>query len=275
MKRAVSVVLLGLCFATYPCAFAQTPPPPAACVTVCPTPPPPPPRPPDASRGLETKYVRDSAEYATLCREVYRAATTAVTGAAHTGTWGVILDIDETTLDNSAYQLERGTYGLSFDDASWSAWIVRKEAGSVPGVEDFVNAVRSAGGRVVYITNRNTKYVPPKGQTIDLVTPTRENLERNRLWNKADLLCLMDGEPDTKAVRRKAVATGVGACSWSGVSVNVVAFVGDQMGDFPEAGEPFPGAGTDGQFGRSFFLLPNSMYGKWTNGVTRVSGSFP
>ncbi len=262
MKRTVSVVLIGLCLATYPCAFAQTPPPPA-------------PRPPDASRGLETKYVRDSAEYASLCREVYRVATNAVTGTTHSGTWGVILDIDETTLDNSTYQLERGAYGLPFDDASWSAWIVRKEAGSVPGVEGFVNAVRSAGGKVVYITDRNTEYVAPGGLATDLVTATRENLERNHLWNKGDLLCLKTGSSDTKAMRRKAVATGAGVCSWSGVSVHIVAFVGDQMGDFPNTGETFTGAGTDAQFGRSFFLLPNPMYGKWTNGVTRVSGSFP
>ena len=274
MKRAVIAVLLGLCLATYPHALAQTPPPPS-CVTLCPAPPPPPPRPPDASRGLETKYVRDSAEYATLCREVYRVATNAVTGTTHTGTWGVILDVDETTLDNSTYQLERGAYGLSFDDASWSAWIMRKEAGSVPGVESFVNAVRAAGGKVVYITDRNTEYVAPGGQTADLVTATRENLERNRLWNKADLLCLKTGSSDTKAMRRKAVATGAGVCSWSGISVNVVAFVGDQMGDFPAAGEAFTGAGKDDQFGLSFFLLPDPMYGKWTNGVTRVSGSFP
>ena len=272
MKRAVTVVLLGLCLASYPSAFAQTPPPVIPCVTPCPTPPP---RPPDAARGLETKYARDSAEYASLCRQVYRMATNAVTGAAHAGTWGVILDIDETTLDNSTYQLERSAYGLSYDDASWAAWVVRKEAGSVPGVEGFVNAVRNAGGKVVYITDRNAKYVDAGGQTTDLVTPTRENLERNRLWNNADLLCLKTGSSDTKATRRKAVATGVGACSWSGVTLNVVAFVGDQMGDFPAAGEAFAGAGTDAQFGRSFFLLPNPMYGKWTNAVTRVSGSFP
>jgi predicted secreted acid phosphatase len=105
--------------------------------------------------------------------------------------------------------------------------------------------------------------------------PQGGNLRRNRLWNKADLLCLKTSSSDTKAMRRKAVATGAGVCSWSGVSVSVVAFVGDQMGDFPAAGETFTGAGTDDQFGRSFFLLPDPMYGKWTNGITRVSGSFP
>lgn len=262
MKRAVTIILFAACLATHPHAFAQTTPPPA-------------PRPPDASRGLDTKYVRDSAEYASLCREVYRVATHAVTSSTHTGAWGVILDVDETTLDNSVYQLERASYGLAFDDASWSAWIVRKEAGSVPGVESFVKAVRAAGGKVIYITDRSAEYVAPGGQTTDLVTPTRENLDRNHLWDKADLLCLKTSTTDTKAMRRKAVATGAGACSWSGVPVNIVAFVGDQMGDFPTAGEAFPGAGTDGQFGLSFFLLPNPMYGKWTNGVTRISGSFP
>ena len=47
--------------------------------------------------------------------------------------------------------------------------------------------------------------------------------------------------------------------------MKVVAFVGDQMGDFPEAAEHIAGAGSDEAFGRSCFLLPNSMYGDWVD----------
>ena len=231
-------------------------------------------RAPDATRGLETKYVRDSAEYATLCRLIYRMATDAVTkNHPAKGTWGVILDVDETTLDNSTYQLERGTYGLGYDDASWASWVQRAEAGNVPGVKSFLDKVRALGGRVVFITDRSTEYVPASGAKIDLLAATRENLDHNQLLASGDLLCLKSS--DSKAVRRKNVADGSGPCSWSGTPVQVVAFLGDQMGDFPQAGEPFTGAGTDDAFGTSFFLLPNSMYGRWTNAVTRVSGSFP
>ena len=50
----------------------------------------------------------------------------------------------------------------------------------------------------------------------------------------------------------------------------LVAFVGDQLGDFPAASEQIPGTGNDAAFGLTSFLLPNSMYGGWTTGVTRV-----
>jgi predicted secreted acid phosphatase len=41
------------------------------------------------------------------------------------------------------------------------------------------------------------------------------------------------------------------------------------MGDFPDASEHIPDTGTDAAFGRTCFLLPNSMYGQWTSRVTR------
>jgi 5'-nucleotidase (lipoprotein e(P4) family) len=215
---------------------------------------------PAAKASLEVKYVRDSAEYATLSRLVYRIATDAALakGKAGKGAWGVVLDVDETSLDNSTYQLERATYDVPFEDVSWLAWINRAEAGSVPGTADFLNAVRAAGGKVAFISNRDEK--AREG--------TQRNLQRNGLWSSNDLLCLLaDNYP--KAARRKEVAEGSGRCSWSGIKISVVAFIGDQIGDFPLAGEPFDGAGSDAQFGRSFFLIPNPMYGAWVTSVTR------
>ena len=52
--------------------------------------------------------------------------------------------------------------------------------------------------------------------------------------------------------------------------MRVVVFVGDQPGDFPDSSEQIPQAGNDSAFGRTCFLLPNSMYGAWTTRVTRV-----
>src|SRR5690349_5969879 len=96
---------------------------------------------PPLPQSLAIKYMRDSQEYATLARQVYRGAERAVRAAAPSlekGSWVVSLDIDETALDNSAYQLEREAYRLPFDAASWSAWIARRQAAAVPGVVEFV-----------------------------------------------------------------------------------------------------------------------------------------
>jgi predicted secreted acid phosphatase len=53
------------------------------------------------------------------------------------------------------------------------------------------------------------------------------------------------------------------------MAMHVLAFIGDQMGDFPDASEGFPDTGSDTAFGRACFLLPNPMYGDWTTRVTR------
>jgi 5'-nucleotidase (lipoprotein e(P4) family) len=213
---------------------------------------------------LGIRYVRDSAEYHALSRQVYRQAAMAV-DAARTGApgaWAVVLDVDETALDNSVYQLERAAYGSSYDPVSWNAWVRREEAGSLPGVVEFVRGVRAAGGRIAWITNRDEA----------TREETRRNLAREGLWHDGDRLCLETDKEYTKARRRRELREGQGACAWAGDPVRVVAYVGDQMGDFPGAGEEEGGTGGppgDEAFGVRFFLLPNPMYGRWTMGVTR------
>lgn len=215
-----------------------------------------------AQSNLQTKYVRDAQEYATLTRQVYRQALAAVNGADRarmSGPWSVVLDLDETVFDNSTYELERAAYALPFSSESWTAWVQRGEAGLVPGVIEFVSGVRRLGGRVAWISNRDEA---TRAATID-------NLRRFNLWSDADRLCLVTDSTYTKRVRRGEVTEGRGACAWAGAPAPVVVYLGDQMGDFPAAGESDQDAGKDDAFGRRYFILPNPMYGTWTSRVTR------
>ncbi len=214
------------------------------------------------AQSLEIKFVRDSAEYVTITRQTYRLAGDSVRRAAQTAgrtPWAVVLDLDETVLDNSTYQLERAAYGLPFESVSWTAWTERREAASVPGVAEFIATVRQAGGHVAWISNRNTT----------VANATRANLQTLGVWNDDDRLCLQVDSQHTKRMRRAEVVTGSGNCAWSGTAMKVAAFVGDQMGDFPAADENIPDTGSDAAFGRTCFLLPNPMYGDWTARITR------
>src|SRR3989304_5694500 len=87
-------------------ASGRGPPPPPPVAAAAPPPPPPAPvRMPEAIR-----WVRDSAEHRALFLQVYRRATEHVEREAATcppGTWAVVLDADETVIDNSAYEVER------------------------------------------------------------------------------------------------------------------------------------------------------------------------
>ena len=219
-----------------------------------------------APANKQIKYVRDAEEYAVLTRQVYRQALTAVATAVRErnartgGPWGVVLDIDETVLDNSTYELERSAYGLPFDNQSWNAWVTRAEAGVVPGVVDFVFGIRRLGGRVAYISNRDEAV---RGATV-------ANLQRHNLWSDIDRLCLATDSTYPKRARRSEMVEGKGNCSWSGTPVPVLAFVGDQMGDFPAVVESDQDAGKDDAFGRRYFILPDPLYGAWTTRVTRT-----
>lgn len=213
---------------------------------------------------LGIKYTRDAEEYATLARQVYRTAGDALARlapAAGRAPWAVVLDVDETALDNSVYQLERATYGLPFDQISWSAWVRRRQAPAVPGVVDFIVTVRKAGGHVAWITNRLTANRED----------TRMNLRSAELWGDDDRLCSQSDQQPTKKSRRAEVAAGTGDCAWAGMPMRIVLFVGDQMSDFPDADEQVIGASGDADFGRTLFLLPNPMYGAWTTRVTRTA----
>jgi predicted secreted acid phosphatase len=77
------------------------------------------------------------------------------------------------------------------------------------------------------------------------------------------MLCRPDGAPSTKAPRFEAVANGTTPAG--GPPLEVVAFVGDNILDFPTMTQASRQAGdaafTD--FGQRFFLIPNPMYGSW------------
>lgn len=216
------------------------------------------------AQNKDIRWVRDSEEYATLARQVYRQAARAVEAAARQmprgQPWAVALDVDETALDNSIYQLDRATYGVPFDTTSWNAFVNRRASPAIPGTVEFIALVRRLGGRVAWITNRAEAVRPA----------TQGSLAAAGLWNDSDRLCLLSADPAyTKGARRAEVGSGSGACSWEGQRVTIVVFVGDALGDFPAAGEGDADAGNDAAFGVRYFLLPNPMYGTWERRPTR------
>ena len=213
-----------------------------------------------ANGHLELKWMRDSEEFSALTTQIWLDAEDSV--RAHTGRrarqpWTVVLDIDETVLDNTPYFLELAAYNRPFDWPSWDAWCARKTAEPVPGAPAFLAAVRESGGRVAFVSNRHER--------------TREvtvaNLQAHGLWDPNDRMCLLtDDEAYTKRERRRQIREGDGPCGWQGESVNVVLYAGDTMADLPEADED---GGRLEQLGTRTFVLPNPSYGSWEHGVTR------
>ena len=196
----------------------------------------------------DIRWIRQSIEYRALCEQLFRQATVAILRKVKTeknsDNLAVVVDLDETVLDNSLYQVERWKAGLSFTQDSWSEWVNREEAGLVPGAMEFLKAVRKKGVRVVFLSNRMNKNLEP----------TRRNLLALEVLAPNDLFLLRLDKDDVKEVRRREVNEGKARMKKVG-PLKVVGYVGDQMGDFP--------SGQAKEFGKTSFLLPNPMYGKW------------
>lgn len=101
-----------------------------------------------------------SAEYYALCVQTYRLAKLVLDTRLRTRPYAapaVVMDLDETVLDNAAYQVYLARTGRNFHDDSWDAWCLRSLAGAVPGAVDFIEFARARNVAVFFITSRAEK----------------------------------------------------------------------------------------------------------------------
>jgi len=261
IRRVLPVLLVTLaaaCHGAAPPPHVAPPPPPPGATAQAPLGAPAPqadapaaPATAPAGERLEIRWVQQSAEYDAAVRQTYLMAEDHVErGAAGraVGTWGVVLDADETVISNVTYQIERA--GRPYDEDAWTAWVKRREATALPGAAAFLARVRALGGRIVIVTNRREP----------VCDDTRAVFDARGL--AYDLMLCRTGPAD-KNPRFEAVQSGLLPSTLP--PLTVVAFVGDNITDFPKLSQAIRGAGDDGfvEFGSRFFVIPNPMYGSW------------
>ncbi|MGH7505336.1 MAG: HAD family acid phosphatase [Longimicrobiales bacterium] len=206
-----------------------------------------------ASLPLSIHWTRSSAEHDAVFLQVYRSAGERLEMLARgraAGTWAVILDADETVLDNSTYQKERAEARLGFTSETWNAWVRRVEAGALPGAAAFIARAGALGGRVVIVTNRDE----------EVCDDTRRNFVA--LDIAVDAVLCRPPSSGEKNPRFHAVAEGTAA----GLPpLDVLLWIGDNIQDFPALTQEIRtrGDATYDEFGRMYFILPNPMYGSW------------
>jgi 5'-nucleotidase (lipoprotein e(P4) family) len=128
----------------------------------------------------------------------------------------VIVDADETVLDNSRFQAELVLRGLPYDSQAWRTWCQRAEAGAVPGAVDFLTYAARRGVVVFYITNR------PQAEKAGTIA----NLQKLGFPNVSDETVMVreEGAPASKESRRHKVAA----------RYRIVLLVGDNLNDFSD-----------------------------------------
>ncbi len=171
----------------------------------------------------------------------------------------VIVDVDETMLDNAPYMAWAAARGGAFDDASWGYWVRLGKARPMPGALAYARRADELGISVFYVTNRNQ----------DLAAATLDNLRRQGFPVAGPQVFMglgmvtpgCESSGGDKRCRRMAVAR----------QYRVLQLVGDQLGDFISDEGDTPAARAAAVepyrqwFGQRWFLLPNPIYGGWEN----------
>lgn len=230
------------------------------------------------SDGLHaTLWMQTSAEYRANCMQAFALATLRLDEAMADTNWtasleqqelvaqqglkldalpmAVIVDVDETVLDNGDYQGWLVHSGEGFDPATWSRWCAQRRALAIDGALEFCKHADARGVRVFYLTNRN----------ITEEADTRANLEALGFPVAKDaMLCQAKGDKGKTARRLKVARTH-----------RILLLVGDAGGDFDDG---FETGRADqrvalarkhaARWGRDWIVLPNPAYGKWESVLT-------
>jgi len=201
------------------------------------------------------RWFASAAEQRAAYVQTYRFATATIerlAGARSAGSWAVILDADETVIDNSPYEIQQARLGVPYDSVTWDAWVKRGAAPALPGAVEFTSRVHALGGRVVIVTNRDQQYC----------SVTHDNIIR--VGVPADeVLCRTDRVSGSKDPRFAAVQSGTAPSILP--PLEVLMWVGDNIQDFPhltQAIRTAPDSALAG-FGERYIVLPNPMYGSW------------
>lgn len=237
--------------------------------------------PPVSATGRDTHeqlhavlWVQTAAEYRALALQAFNLAGQMMDRALADRTWtaateqtgdfaalppAVIVDVDETVLDNSAYQARLIRSGQSFSSATWTRWVEEEKAVAIPGALEFARAAQQKGVTIFYVTNR--KAVEKEA--------TRRNLQKLGfpLPAETDVL-LTRGErpewsPGDKSPRRAYIAS----------RYRILLQIGDNIGDFiadEDASIEQRFAATDRyqmHWGTRWIMLPNPAYGHWEAAV--------
>ncbi len=166
----------------------------------------------------------------------------------------VVVDIDETVLDNSPAQAFDVKNRLPFNLKSWYAWGEQRKAKAIPGAVAFLNYASKKGTKVFYVSNRDEVQ---KQATID-------NLKAVGFPDATAETVQVRQKDSTKEPRRLAIAE----------KYRIVLLIGDNLDDLSNIYEKKPVDArfaevdkTREMFGKKFIVLPNVMYGDWESAI--------
>lgn len=200
------------------------------------------------------QYQYDSGEVEALQYQTYNLATEKIKNIANNykeiKPMAVVLDLDETVLNNFGSAIDNYLDGQPFTQERWTAWVLKEKATIIPGADTFLNTANKLGVQIYYISNR---IAAEQDATID-------NLKKLGLPNADKEHVLIKTDSSSKQARIDKVAK----------TNNIVIYVGDNLGDFPS--DFYKKLNNERKeiveknkekFGTQYIILPNATYGDW------------
>ena len=197
-------------------------------------------------------WQQTSGEYRALTYQAYNIAKEKIQldlQDKHKKKRAVVLDIDETVLDNSFGGAREIAEGLEWKEELFAEWVKLKAAVGIPGALEFIKFLEEKKIEIFYVTNRQ----------MNMIDDTFDNLKAKGFPVKKENIMPM-GASSNKEPRRQEILK----------NYHVVMYVGDNLTDFPGG---FEKTTTDvrnalvdkmkDEFGQRLIILPNPLYGDW------------
>jgi acid phosphatase len=223
---------------------------------------------------LGTLWVQTSVEFRALTLQTYRLAKRVLETALADKTWtaateqtgdfaakppAIVLDIDETVLDNSPYQARQVLHQRNYQQSEWRQWTSERKAEAIPGAVEFLQHAASKGVTVFFVSNRSDDGTP--SMTAERAD-TLANLQQAGFPVSEQTLLLTNaakGWTGDKATRRQFVAE----------RYRIIMLFGDDLNDFvsvrglnvqqrTQKAQPH-----EAWWGERWFALPNPTYGSF------------
>lgn len=205
-----------------------------------------------------TLFTQQAAEYRALCYQAYNLASMKLVEALKENPTNpaVLLDLDETVLDNSPYFGWQIKQDKPFTPATWSQWVAKGEADAIPGVTDFLHLADSLDVSLFYVSNRDTSGL----------MPTMKNMQVLGMPQTEKDHYLLKSTTSDKSERRQAILDK---------GHTILLFIGDNLGDYQSIWDkPTPNDKRKSlvdehhlEMGNNFIVLPNALYGTWLASV--------
>lgn len=206
---------------------------------------------------IATTWQQSSAELTALSYQAYNLARLQLESEMrkrHAMPLAIIVDVDETVLDNSPYQVKNMELKRLYNGDNWREWVELAKADAVAGAAEFLNFAASKGVKTFYVTNRN----------ILTFEATFKNLKEKGFPISREQLMPKNENNNSKEKRRLEVLK----------KYYVTMYIGDALGDFHKdfEGRQFSERRSvvekyKNDFGRKFIVLPNAMYGEWLESI--------